>query len=398
MKNKFNNYFKEIDRKVISTYRIAEKARKKGFDAEDKVSIHLAKNMAERVEGIIGALLPEIINSGLAKRIQELENKYGKLDWRAALSISLEVANEKFCKFENKLKAMESGVRVGLAYLTLGVVSSPLEGFVELKLKKRKDGREYFCMMYSGPIRSAGGTAGAFSAVIADYIRKKMGYNVYDANEKEIRRMVTELYDYHERVTNLQYLPNEKEIRFLVKNLPMQIDGDPSEKIEVSNYKDLERIETNRIRSGACLVLGECIAQKASKLWNIMSVWAKDFDLEHWSFLEDFVVLQKKVKAKDEISGSNILPVYTFIEDIVAGRPVLTYPLAPGGFRLRYGRGRTSGYSSTSIHPTTTAVISFLCFFITTFTYVKNRLLVTSNAIEYRKLRRYFVVGESILE
>jgi len=358
MQNPLDNYFKEINQKVVKAYKIAEKARKMGIDPEEHVSVHIARNMAERVEGLIGALLPQIINSGLAKRIQELENKYGKLDWRVALSISLEVANERFCKFENKIKAMESGIRVGLAYLTLGVVSSPLEGFVELKLKKREDGKEYFCLMYSGPIRSAGGTAGAFSAVIADYIRKKMGYDVYDATEKEIRRTVTELYDYHERVANLQYLPNEKEIRFMVKNLPVQVDGDPSEKIDVSNYKDLDRIETNKIRSGACLVLGECLAQKASKLWNIMSAWVRDFDLEHWAFLDDFVLLQKKVKAKDDGSGSKILPVYTFIDDLVAGRPVLTYPLASGGFRLRYGRSRTSGYSSTAIHPSTMYILN----------------------------------------
>jgi DNA polymerase II large subunit len=357
MKSKIDSYFKKIEEVVAGTYKIAQKARKKGYDPEDYVSVHHAKNMAERVEGLIGALLPQIINSGLAKRIQELENKYGKLDWRVALSISLEVAEEKFCKFDDKIKAMESGIRVGIAYLTLGVVSSPLEGFVELKIKKRKDGKDYFCLMYSGPIRSAGGTAGAFSAIIADYIRKKMGYDVYDAQEKEVRRMVTELHDYHDRVTNLQYLPNEKEIRFLVQNLPIQIDGDPSEKIEVSNYKDLDRIETNKIRSGACLVLGECLAQKASKLWNLMSMWAKDFDLDHWSFFGEFVLLQKKVKAKDETGAGKILPVYTFIEDLVAGRPVLTYPLAPGGFRLRYGRCRNSGYSSTSIHPSTMHIL-----------------------------------------
>src|SRR3989338_3369313 len=229
MKNDLDNYFKEIYQKVAKAYRIAEKARKMGYDPEEHVSVHIAKNMAERVEGLIGALLPQIINSGLAKRIQELESKYGKLDWRVALSISLEVAQEKFCKFENKVKAMETGIRVGLAYLTLGVVSSPLEGFVQLNIKKRKDSKEYFCLMYSGPIRSAGGTAGAVSLIIADYIRKKMGYDIYDITEKEIRRTVTELYDYHERVTNLQYLPSEKEIRFLMKNLPVQIDGDPSE-------------------------------------------------------------------------------------------------------------------------------------------------------------------------
>jgi len=342
---------------VTAIYKIASKARKQGLDPEEGVSVPLAKNMAERVEGLIGALIPDIINSGLSKRIQELEKKHGKLDWKVALSISLEVVQEKFCKFENKVKAMEAGIRVGLAYLTLGVVSSPLEGFVELKLKKRKDGKEYFCLMYSGPIRSAGGTAGAVSVVIADYIRKKMGYDAYDPTEKEIRRMVTELYDYHERITNLQYLPSEKEIRFLIENIPLQIDGDSSEKIEVSNYKDIDRIETNRIRNGPCLVIGECVAQKASKLWNMMSDWSKDFDLDHWAFLKDFVHLQKNIKAKNKQDGNKILPVYTFIEDLVAGRPVLTYPLAAGGFRLRYGRSRISGYSSTSIHPSTMHIL-----------------------------------------
>ncbi|MCH8328765.1 MAG: DNA polymerase II large subunit [Nanoarchaeota archaeon] len=357
MKEHIDNYFKEIEQNVAATYKAANKARKVGLDPEEQVCVRLAKNMAERVEGLIGVLIPNIINSGLSKRIQELEKKYGKLDWRVALSVSLEVVDEKFCKFEDKIKAMEAGIRVGLAYLTLGVVSSPLEGFVELKLKKRRDGKEYFCLMYSGPIRSAGGTAGALSLVIADYIRKKKGYGVYDATEKEIRRMVTELYDYHERVANLQYLPSEKEIRFLVKNLPVQIDGDPSEKIEVSNYKDLDRIETNKIRSGCCLVLGECLAQKASKLWGTISMWADDFELGQWSFLEQFVSLQKKIKSKNELSTDKVLPVYTFIEDLVAGRPVLTHPLAAGGFRLRYGRSRISGYSASSIHPSTMHIL-----------------------------------------
>ena len=44
--------------------------------------------------------------------------------------------------------------------------------------------------------------------------------------------------------------------------------------------------------------------------------------------------------------GHKLIPDYTFIKDLVAGRPVLTDPLNVGGFRLRFGRSRTSGYSS----------------------------------------------------
>lgn len=349
-------YINDITKKIDAAYEIANKARAKGYDPEETVNIPLAKNMAERVEGLVSVAAPQLANCGIPKRIKELEAIYGKLDWRVALTISLETTQQKFCKFEAQKEAIETGIRIGLAYLTLGIVASPLEGFVGIKIKKRLDGKEYFSLMYSGPIRSAGGTAGTVSVIVADYIRKNMGYDVYDPTEKEIRRTVTELYDYHERVTNLQYLPSEKEIRFLVSNLPVQIDGDASEDIEVSNYKDIERIETNRIRSGPCLVMGECVAQKAVKVWSQIKKWSKEFNLEHWGFLQEYVHLQKGLKEKSAQKG--IGPVYTYIQDLVAGRPVLSHPLSVGGLRLRYGRCRTSGYSASAINPATMIILN----------------------------------------
>ncbi|MBI2659299.1 DNA polymerase II large subunit [Candidatus Woesearchaeota archaeon] len=350
-----NNY---MLKKIDFAYEAANKARSKGYDPEDTVNIPLAKNMAERVEGLVSVAAPQIMSKGIPQRIKELEAIYGKLDWRVALKISLETTQQKFCKFETQKEAIETGIRIGLAYLTLGVVASPLEGFVELKAKKRADGKEYLSLMYSGPIRSAGGTAGALSVIIADYIRINMGYDAYDPSEKEIRRMVTELYDYHERITNLQYLPSEKEIRFLMSNMPVQIDGDASEEIEVSNYKDVARIETNRVRSGPCLVIGECVSQKAAKIWPQLKKWCNEFGLEHWSFLQEFIQLQKETKAKEKSARKGIVPIYTYIQDLVAGRPVLTHPLGVGGFRLRYGRCRTSGYSATAIHPATLIILN----------------------------------------
>ena len=358
--NDMENYFSKISEQIERCYEAANRARAKGYDPEAKVAIPLAKTMAERVEGLVSAASPEITGAGVPSRIYELEGQYGKLDWRVALQISLEVAQQKLCKFSTEIRAMETGIRIGIAYLTLGIVSSPLEGFVELKIKKRRDGKDYFCLMYSGPIRSAGGTAGAVSVIVADYVRKNMGFGIYDPEEKEIRRLVTELYDYHERITNLQYLPSEREIVFLAQHLPVQIDGDPSEKIEVSNYKDLDRVETNRIRNGVCLVIGECIAQKASKIWSNIKKWVGEFGLEHWGFLKDFVELQKEIKAKEkEVKAKDKLsPVYTYIQDLVSGRPVLTHPLRAGGFRLRYGKCRTSGYSAASIHPVTMHILN----------------------------------------
>ena len=70
MRDEIEDYFKEIESNVAFAYKRANKARKKGFDPEEQVSIHLAKTMAERVEGLIGALIPDIMNSGLSKRLQ----------------------------------------------------------------------------------------------------------------------------------------------------------------------------------------------------------------------------------------------------------------------------------------------------------------------------------------
>jgi DNA polymerase II large subunit len=357
--------FENIQRDVLVCYDIANKAKALGFDPDEKVIMPLAKNMAERVEGLISTVAPQILGKGMPERIQQLEAKYGSQDWRIAMIIAEEVAKEKFCTFKDKKTAVEIGIRVGFAYVTVGVVSSPLEGFIEIEFRRRKDnGKEYFSMAFGGPIRSAGGTAASVSLLIADYVRKKLGYAEYDATETEVKRAYAELCDYHDRVTNLQYFPSEEEVKFLVEHLTIQIDGDPSEKYDVSNFKDLERRRTNKISNGFCLVTAECLSLKAPKVRKRLAKWGAEFGLEQWDWLEDFVKLQKEVKARGAKSKSKdgsavkVKPDTTFIKDIVAGRPVFTYPLRNGGLRLRYGRGRVSGFSANSMNPASMAIVN----------------------------------------
>ena len=68
-------YFSSINTNILKAYELATKARKLGLDPEQKVDIPLAKNMAERVTGLISALAPQIIGSGISERINELEEK-----------------------------------------------------------------------------------------------------------------------------------------------------------------------------------------------------------------------------------------------------------------------------------------------------------------------------------
>jgi DNA polymerase II large subunit len=352
-------YFEALEHDVKNIYRLCSKARKKGLDPSPDVEVLLAKNMAERVVGLISVVSDKIRDTTIVQRIDELEKKYSAQDWRVALTIALEVAQEKFCSFEDKKEAMEIGIRIGVAYITNGVVSSPLEGFTRLEIKKRRDGGEYFALYFSGPIRSAGGTGASVSVLIGDYIRKHCGYQPYDPTPEEIKHIIAELYYYHERITNLQYYPSEEEISFMVQHVPVQISGDPSEKIEVGSYKGLERIETDRLRNGVCLVTGEGLCQKAGKVYKQLSTWGKDFGLDHWLFLKDFLVIQKKSKSQSTTPlEQGISADHTFVKDLVAGRPVFTHPLRNGGFRLRYGKTRSSGLSAQAIHPATMVVVN----------------------------------------
>ena len=357
--NQILKYFEILDKEISRAYDYAKIARKKGFDPVDDVEIILAENMAERVEGLIGTVAPQIKGKGVVERLQELEREYGMQDWRVAFKTAEEIALEKFCRFKDKKEAMEVGLRVGLAYLTVGVVASPLEGFVRLELKKRRDGKgEYFALYFSGPIRSAGTTATCVFVALCDYVRRKMGYVEYDPDDLEIKRYIMEIRDFHERVTNLQYFPSEQEIEFMMKHLPVQICGDASETVEVSNYKDLERFESNYLSNGICLVIGEGLTQKGGKFWKRFSNWYKEFDMKDWNWMNDFVDLQKKIRSKGEkSSGGEILPDYNYLKDLVAGRPILGYPMRKGGLRLRYGRSRINGLSSTSLHPATMVVL-----------------------------------------
>ncbi len=341
-------YFSNIEKRVKIVYDIAESARRKGLDPKNKVEIPLARSLAEKVVGLISTLYPQINDPRIVKRIIELEKEYGKLDTAVAFKIAEEVAKQKYCKFASLLEAIDAGVRIGFAYITLGVVSSPIEGFTELKLGKTRDGKDYFVVYFSGPIRSAGTTATCVVLMLIDYLRELFGYAKYDATEEEIKRYVTENFDYHERVTNLQYLPTEEEIIFLAKNMPIQIAGEPTEKKEVSNYKNLERVDTNFIRGGMCLAFSEGLAQKAAKGFRLLkNVKEKGIKSTGWDFLGEYIELHKK----RDMGKADSSP--TYIKDLVAGRPVFGHPSRSGGFRFRYGRARGAGFSAVSIHPAT---------------------------------------------
>lgn len=356
-------YFDSIDTEVKRAYVLATKARQQGKDPETRVDIPVAEDLAARVEGLVSTMFPDLLGSGLKESIRTYEKKFGKNSEQVALLIGQEVSLGKFMLFDDIERAAECGLRVAVAYLTLGIVTAPLEGISQVRIKKNSDGTNYLAVYYAGPIRSAGGTASAISVLAADFIRKTLGIGAYQPTEVEINRYVTEVEDYFTRVTPKQYHPTPEEMRFIITNIPVEITGDPTEELEVSNYKDLERIETNKIRGGMCLVLLDGLPLKAEKVLKRVRSYPEEYNLKNWLWLDPFIELKHKIHAAVKIEGeehARYTPSAKYIANVLGGRPIISYPATAGGFMLRYGRSRTGGLASTAVHPATMHLTEFM--------------------------------------
>lgn len=336
-------YHKKLKEGLNKAYAVATDARKKGYDPVSEVEVRVAQDVAARVENIVGP-------PNIAKIIRDME-KSGMSREDIAFEIARKIAAGEVIK-GNREFLIEQAVRTGVGILTEGVLVAPTEGISKAKIKKNPDGSDYIAIYYAGPIRSAGGTAAALSLVLADIARKAAGVGDYRVTDSQIERYLEEISVYEARVTHLQYFPPENDIKTIVKNCPVCVDGDPTEEIEVSAYKGVPGVETDRVRGGVPLVICEGVALKCAKLLK----YTRKLKLG-WDWLENII----KIKARaDRIE---IKPDETYLDGVVAGRPVFSHASAKGGFRLRYGRSETNGLMAKNIHPATMSLVdNFLAY------------------------------------
>ena len=347
-------YFDSLHTRLNEGYSLANTARSQGRDPTLTVEIPQALDLAARVEQLVGP-------KNIAPTIRKVTKKIGNREL-VSLAIAKEIAKGTSYSFPRVVDALDQAIRTGLAILTEGVLVAPLEGIADVRLGTNKDQSNYVDLYFSGPIRSAGGTGQAMSVLIADVVRRELGIGCYKPTDGEIERYKEEIPLY-KRVQHLQYLPSVQEIDIVARNCPICINGEGTEDEEVTGYRDLPRIETNRLRGGACLVIAEGLCLKAPKLQKHV----KKLKLKGWEFLGTFIGKDGADTTKSN-GIPDIMPSSKYIEEVIAGRPVFSHPSRKGGFRLRYGRARTAGLASTAINP---ASMFLLDGFITVGTQMK---------------------------
>jgi len=309
------------------------------------VEVKAAPNLAGRVEALIGV-------KGLSELI--LSNQKDRTRREMIFCVIKEICTSPAFESYEQIKRIELAVKVALAIETEGVLVAPTEGLQYVGHYKNPDGSDYISLSYAGPIRSAGGTSVALSVAFADYARKFFNIGDYKATPNEIERYLEEVELYHERVVNLQYKPSPEDLRTIVANCPICVEGVPTEDLEISVHAGIyrkcfdgkEQMITNKIRGGVPLALSS-IAQKAKGV----SREVKKAGLD-WSWLDSIIKVDKGKKSDPKEDHA------VFLDELVAGRPILAYPKHFGGFRLRYGRSRMTGIAAKGVSPATMVVIN----------------------------------------
>jgi DNA polymerase II large subunit len=330
--DEYRKYFSNLVRSLEKIYNIAKEARSKGLDPKPYPEIEIADDLAGLVEGFIGL-------RGIAERIRELSKEMPRE--KVAFKIAEEIIQGRFGHLSEE-RAADQAIRTALAILTEGVTAAVYsEGIAKVAIRTNMDGSKYLAIYLAGPIRSAGGTETALTPVIADFVRQLLKLERYKPTKEEIERFIEELRLYEREVGRFQYSVSDEQLRLALQNLPIEITGTPSDPVEVSSYRNLPRIETNRVRGGALRVVNDGIVGRAAKVLAVV----EDLGIQGWEWLKEI----KEIERNRSSSG--------FMEEVPAGRPILCFPSRRGGFRLRYGRSRNTGLAAVGVHPLTMATL-----------------------------------------
>ena len=321
-----------MDNELKRLYAISDSARSKGLDPALKTECIVAQDIADLVEGLVGP-------KDVAVSIRELSTKMPREE--VAFKVAQQIAQGKFAKTEQGPEQLaEQAIRTALAIFTEGLTAAPIQGIAQVKIKTNADRTRYLAVYFAGPIRSAGGTDQALTLVVGDYVRRELELDKYKPTEEEVSRFVEELRLYERSVGRFQYHIPDEELKKALNLIPVECTGTESDPVEVSSYRNLERVETNRVRGGALRVVNDGIVGRAQKVYVIID----KLGFQGWEWLKNF-----KKKSEKKSGG--------FMDDVIAGRPIFAFPSTRGGFRLRYGRSRNTGLSAVGIHPATMAVV-----------------------------------------
>ncbi|MCS7094749.1 MAG: DNA polymerase II large subunit [Thaumarchaeota archaeon] len=324
-------YYEHLLSEFKANYDVATEVRRRTCSPTPEVEVLVANDMAGRIELLTGL-------EGVGDLIRSLRAEVGKdlLPFRLAERL----LEEHEARDEQTLTKL---IRVCLAVMTPpGTTAAPTEGVSAVRTKSNPDGTRHLSIYYANPIRSAGGTEVAGSVVLADYVRRLIGLGPYRPTEEEVMRFIEEVRTYRRKVGRFQFNVPDEALEFVLRRLPIEITGVPTDPIPVPSFREVFRVETPYLRGGALRVVHDGIVGRAKKVLKFVKV----VGLDGWEWLEEVSDVARSAKSHPSIT-----------DEVIVGRPVLSLSGRFGGFRLRYGRAPNTSMSAVGVHPYTMRVL-----------------------------------------
>jgi len=326
---RLEDYNRFLQEQFWKAYDHAARAKENGYDPEKKPESIISFSQAETIEKLLGL-------KGFKERFEELKKTLPPLE--IPFKIAEDIILGKFGFFPEE-KAAELALKAALASLTPpGTTAAPIEGIEKVLIKRNNDNTRYLAVYFSGPMRSAGGTEQALSIILADFIRRILKLDRYKPTQEEVARYIEELRLYERGKNRFQYKVAKDQIAEVIENLPIEITGSPSEDVEVVVYRDLPRVETNRLRGGALRIINDGIIGRVKKFESIIN----KLNISGWSWISKIEVESTKSE---------------YLKEVLIGRPFFSSSESFGGFRIRYGRARNTGLMAVGIHPMSMRVL-----------------------------------------
>jgi len=323
-------YVNRLRSELDAVESIARQARSRGLDPAPEPEILSTTDLADRVEKLVGP-------PGIADRIRRLQAILQRE--QLALKIAEEVALDLMvggCE-----AALEQALRTAAAILDAGLSAAPIEGIHKVRISAEGTTLSVY---YASPIRALGDVEMGLTAVIADHLRRTAGLERYRASELEARRVIEEVRLYEQRIGDFRYKATDEDLLSAITHLPVDLNGIPSDPLQAPAFRGIPGVQTNRLRTGALVVLNDGIIGSRKKMIPVI----EELGISGWDWL---------IELPSPTGEAHQEPADSFLDDLVAGQPVFSLPGAPGGFRLRYGRGRNTGLGAVGVHPATMRVL-----------------------------------------
>ncbi len=326
---KFQEYVERLKKNVNAQIEVANKARNLKHDPSSSIESVITHSSTETILAILQ--IP-----GLDKYLPERINQHKNLLLLAA-DVAKQIVNGRFLK-KDRERLILLAIQSSFVILSRGQCSVPEEYVHKIRIDPKQN---YLTLFFTNMIRYVPGNITGLAILIADYLRGILHLNRFHSSPEIIGRYVEE-YELYLSLSDQTLDYDEEHLKLFIQNIGVELSSDPYERIEVQKYRNLPKL-TNHLRMGLSVTLDHILRN----LTQIIIQKTKS-GLPEWEWLDklQFTILKQK-----KAFGTG---------DIRSTQPLLSQSNKSGGFRLRYGESRITGFGTIGIHPVTMALTGIL--------------------------------------